>query len=126
MSSLVKLMLEMKAKEKEDRIVKAACDALRALLILGGAGWESELLDSVAAIAALSGDVSSVASMGEMEDALNRLEAEGLIRSRKGKRADPTGASTIEETLYSLRDFAAAMQVFGADRAVLLLRKGGG
>ncbi|HID17358.1 TPA: hypothetical protein EYP26_03600 [Candidatus Bathyarchaeota archaeon] len=126
MSSLVKVMLEMKARESEDRIAKAACDTLRALLILGGAGWESELLDGVAAIAALSGDISSVASRSEVEDALNRLEVEGLIGSRRGKRADPTGASTIEETLYSLKDFAAAMQVFGADRAVLLLRKGSG
>ncbi|MEM2843179.1 MAG: hypothetical protein QXZ53_04795 [Candidatus Bathyarchaeia archaeon] len=120
----VKIMMKMKSEESKDRVAKTACDILRALLILGGSGWEAELLDSIAAIAVFSGDLSSTASMQEIEEAIDYLKRKGLIDSKRMQRADLTGVSIIEENFYSLKNFIASMQVFGADKAVLRLRRG--
>jgi dihydroorotase-like cyclic amidohydrolase len=123
-NEIVKILMKIKAEESKDRIAKAACDILRALLILGGSSWEAELLDSIAAIAAFSGDLSSAASMQEIEEALSYLKKEGLIDFKRMQRANLTGISIIEENFYSLKNFIASMQVFGADKPVLRLRRG--
>ena len=116
-------MRRMRRGEAGDKGVKVACDVLRTLLVLGGTGWEDELLDGLAALAAVQGDPESAASSREVESAMNLLREKGLVECRKGRRAASMGTSTVKDNLYSLRDYTATMQAFGADRSVLLLRR---
>ena len=118
----MKSMRRMRIEKKKDRPIKVACDILRALLVLGGAGWKEELLESLTAIAAVENDPNSVASQGEVKNSLELLLERDLIDCRRGKRADPSGRSIIEDELYSLKDYTTTLQVFGADKPVLILR----
>lgn len=117
-------MRRMKMEERNDGTKKVACDVLRTLLVLGGAGWKEELQDGLAALTTAQNDLGSLASHSEVESALNVLREEGLIEYRTKKRVDPSGTSTIEDVLYSLRDYISTLQVFGADKPVLILREG--
>ena len=124
MSSLVGSMQKMKAQEEKDRSLKVACDILRTLVVLGGTGWEDEMLDNLAALAAAQSHLELVASSQEVEDAVNLLKEKGLIEYRRGKKADAAGTSIIDENLYALTDYTAALQVFGSDKPVMILRRG--
>ena len=122
MSDLVGIMLKMKKEEVKDSVTKLACNILRALLVLGGSGWKDELDSSLAALISIEGDTESRSSLRDSETAMTLLKEKGLIEDRKGKRADAAGRSTVEDTLYSLKEYTTVMQVFGTDKLVLQLR----
>ena len=122
MSNTVESMRKMKIGETSDRTIKVACDILRTLAVLGGAGWEDELLGGLAALAAAQNNLESIPSHLEEESALNILREKGLIKSKKSKKSDSTGSFIIEDNLYSLEDYTATIQVFGTDKAVMTLR----
>ncbi len=122
MKNLIKSMQEMRIEEKKERSIKVACDILRALLVLGGAGWKEELLESLAAIAALEKDPGSLASQSEVKNSLKILLDRDLVDCRRGKRSDPSGTSIMEDELCSLKDYTTTLQVFGTDKPVLILR----
>ncbi len=124
MTEILEFMRKMKTEEEKDRTVHVACDILRTLLVLGGSGWEGELMDGLAGLAAVRDDLGSVASPRETENALNLLTEKGLVKYSKGERYDAFGTSTVEDKLYTLEDYTATMQIFGADRSVVLLRRG--
>ena len=124
MTKLLESIRKMKMEEEKNRTVHVACDILRTLLVLGGSGWEGELMDGLAGLAAVRDDLGSVASLRETENSLKLLTERGLVKYRKGERYDDFGSSTVEEKLYTLEDYTATMQIFGADRSVVLLRRG--
>ena len=122
MSDLVGIMLKMKEEEVKDSVTKLACDIVRALLVLGGSGWKDELDSSLAALISIEEDTESRSSLRDSESAINLLKEKGWIEDRKGKRADAAGRSTVEDTLYALKEYTTVMQVFGTDKLALQLR----
>ena len=122
MSNSTESIHRLRMEEGNDKILRVACNILRTLLVLGGAGWKNELTEGLTAITAEQNDSGSIASLDEVENALNILGEKDLIDHKKGKRTDPSGTTIIEDNLYSLKDHIATSQVFGADKAVMILR----
>jgi len=111
---------ELLSKEREDDFSKASCDVLRALAILGGRAWHSDLIDTLMGLWSLrTSEMQQTAAIrGHLDDAIGFLNEKEVIVSEKKQRADLSGSS-VEEVLHSSKEYMALLRNFGGDKEVL-------
>lgn len=111
-----KAVREILERESESHVYKAAADILRALVILYGSGWESDLRDVLLGLWSIEG--IGLEEMGELQHAL--LEAEKLLSDAKilkverRMRAD-LGGKPQEEKIYTTGILTTLLRVLASD-----------
>jgi len=111
---------ELLSKEREDELSRASCDVLRALTILGGRAWHSDLIDTLMGLWSIrtSEMQETVSLRRQLDDAIRFLNEKQIIVSEKKQRADLSG-SPVEEMLHSSKEYIGLLRNFGGDREVL-------
>jgi hypothetical protein len=119
-----KTLRELRSREESNLPEKVACDILRALTILGGSSWESELSDTLLELwhQDQSQPVDLSRLQTEIEGALKTLNDRGVITSQRRVKADLSAQAQREEMLYSALSYSLLISVFGSDRQVLKYR----
>jgi len=124
MEKTEKILRELRSREESDLPSKVACDILRALTILGGSSWESELSDTLLELwhqnQPQAADLSR--SQAEIEGALETLNDCDVITSQRRIKADLSAQAQREEMLYRALNYSSLISVFGSDRQVLKYR----
>jgi hypothetical protein len=119
-----KILRELRSHEESNLPSKVACDILRALTILGGSSWESELSDTLLEL--WHQDQSQAIDLNqlqaEIEGALKTLNDCGIITSQRRMKADLSTQAQREEMLCSALSYSSLINVFGSDRQVLKYR----
>jgi len=115
-----KTIKELLPKERDDDFSRASCDVLRALTILGGRAWHSDLIDTLMGLWSIrTSEMQQTTSIrGHLDDAIRFLNEKQIIISEKKQRADLSG-SPVEELLHSSKDYFGLLRNFGGDREVL-------
>lgn len=121
MSTLIeKEIREILEQENRDRVNKAAADLLRALLLLYGSAWESELGDMLMSIWSIRG--LSLDQVGELQsvlrDAEEMLSEKGIIKVELRYRGDLGESEPTMERLYSTSHLYVLMKALSGDRDV--------
>jgi hypothetical protein len=108
---------ELLAKEKMDRISSVSVDILRALVILHGSAWQSDLVDTLSGLWRLKG-----LGMNDMIDlvhsipeALKKVEELGLVESEQRPRGDLSSVETVEDKLYSTKGLWPINSILSSD-----------
>lgn len=108
---------ELLAKEKMDRISSVSVDILRALVILHGSAWQSDLVDTLSGLWRLKG-----LGMNDMLDlvhsipeALKKVEELGLVESEQRPRGDLSSVETVEDKLYSTKGLWPINSILSSD-----------
>lgn len=108
------------AKEKRDRISSISVDILRALVILHGSAWQSDLVDTLSGLWRLKG-----LSMSDMVDlvhsvpeALKKVEELGLIESEQRPRGDLSRLEPVEDKLYSAKGLWPFNSILSTDTLI--------
>ena len=113
---LEKTVREILEKEGESPVYKAAADILRALLILYGSGWESDLRDVLLGLWSIEG--VGLEKMGELQHALPEAEKllsdAGIIKVERRMRADLSGKPQ-EEKIYTTGILTTLLRVLASD-----------
>ena len=116
---------DLKEKEKTDILYRACCDILRALTILHGSAWQSDLIPTLEEIWGLQDltldDVDNLRR--KLDDALKMLNERGIVSSEKRVKASLSSSRSREEMFHYTRSFFALIQEFGSDRYVMKYRK---
>ncbi len=120
LSTMDQTIRELLSRESEDEFARASCDVLRALTILGGRAWHSDLIDTLMGLWSIrTSEMQQTASIrGHLDDAIRFLNEKQIIISEKKQRADLSG-SPVEELLHSSKDYFGLLRNFGGDREVL-------
>ena len=108
------------SREREDEFARASCDVLRALAILGGRAWHSDLNDTLMGLWSIrTSEMQQTTSLRRhLDDAIRFLNEKQIIVSEKKQRADLSG-SPVEELLHSSKEYIGLLRNFGGDREVL-------
>ena len=108
---------ELLAKEKMDRISSVSVDILRALVILHGSAWQSDLVDTLSGLWRLKG-----LGMNDMIDlvhsipeALKKVEELGLVESEQRPRGDLSSVEQVEDKLYSTKGLWPINSILSSD-----------
>ena len=111
---------ELLAKEKQDRISSISVDILRALVILHGSAWQSDLVDTLSGLWRLKG-----LNMNDMIDlvrsvpeALRKVEESGLIESEQRSRGDLSRLEPVEDKLYSAKGLWPLNSILSSDQLI--------
>jgi len=114
------MIKELLSREREDEFSRASCDVLRALTILGGRAWHSDLVDTLMGLWSIrASEIEQTVSLrGHLDDAIRFLNEKHVIVSEKKQRADLSG-SPVEELLHSSKEYIGLLRNFGGDREVL-------
>ncbi|MCD6312701.1 MAG: hypothetical protein J7L79_02675 [Thaumarchaeota archaeon] len=96
---------------------KAAVDLLKALLLMYGSAWESELKDMLMTIWSVRGlDLEEMGRMQKaVEEAEEMLQKAGLITVEEKERGDLGRREPIKEKLYELQNLFQVMKLLGGD-----------
>lgn len=115
---------EVLGSEGRGIVERAAADILRALLLLYGSAWESDLMDTLTCLWGIRG--MSLEEMGEATSALpaaEKLLAErGLIRVETRYKADLGKSEASLEKFISTDYLYALMRMFSGDPDLNKLR----
>ena len=107
-------------KEREDHVLSVAADVLRALVILHGAAWKSDLMDTLTGLWSIRG--LNLDDMIRRErlipEALKELSESGLVRSEERFRSDLSRREPIKDELHSVRNLGALIRIFAADSLI--------
>ncbi|MEM2111167.1 MAG: hypothetical protein QXX08_04740 [Candidatus Bathyarchaeia archaeon] len=121
----VEKIYELIKKEKEDSVSSVACDVLRAMVILHGSAWQSDLQDTLTGLWSLS--FLTLDRMIDKEslvpEALKQLNVLGLIQSEKKLRSDLSRQEPVEDELHSVKNLRALIVIFGSDHLVEKYRR---
>jgi len=111
---------EILKQEDQGRVNKAAADLLRALLLLYGSAWESELRDMLMSMWSIRG--LSLDQVGELQsvlrDAEKMLSEKGIIKVELRYRGDLGESEPTMERLYSTSHLYILMKALSGDRDV--------
>jgi len=105
----------LSAEGKED-LSRQMLDVLRVLVVYSGNSWKSELVQELPLLRAFRGE-PRVAG-GRIEEALGRLEKEGLVRVERRVRADMGASGGVEDELITLLDLSATRSAMAKDRVL--------
>lgn len=111
---------EIVKNPKKDPILSVAADVLRALVVLQGSAWQSDLLEVLNDLWYLE-DTELDSRSGEDEylsDALRRLNEADLVQSEKRQRADLGTPKPSLEELHTAKNLQILVKMFAADRLV--------
>lgn len=111
---------EILVKENSGPEFMVAVDIMRAMVILYGAGWESDVLDVVSGLWTVKN--LSMDKMGELhakfQDGVKILEKAGIITVEVSPRAYLEEAKPVEEKLYRTHDLTTLMRLLASDRYI--------
>jgi len=116
---------EIVNKEKEDEIYSLSCDILRALVILYGSAWHSELLFTLNELWSLKGiDLDKRIEKEKMLDkALKLLSSKGIVNYEKRKRAYLERTEALEENFYFVKRITSLIKFFAGDEIISKYRR---
>ena len=108
-----KKIRDLLQRQEESKADKAAIDLLKALLLMYGSAWESELKDMLMMIWSMRG--LGLDEIGEMKAALNEaekiLQEAGLITIEEKARGDLGKSEPITEKLYTAKHLFLLMRL---------------
>ena len=108
-----KKIRDLLQRQEESKTDKAAIDLLKALLLMYGSAWESELKDMLMMIWSIRG--LGLDEIGEMQAALNEaekmLQEAGLITIEEKSRGDLGKSEPITEKLYTTKHLFLLMRL---------------
>ncbi|RLG98591.1 hypothetical protein DRO28_02400 [Candidatus Bathyarchaeota archaeon] len=119
------IIKDLKEKEKTEPIYMTCCDVLRALTILHGSAWQSDLtltLEEIWGLKNLTLD-QTYELRDKLDEAIKLLNERGLILSGKRVRANLSSSKPTEEDFHQIKDFFTLIREFGSDRYVLRYRR---
>ena len=107
-------------KKEDDIVYRAAIDILKALYILYGSAWESELKDVLRGLWSIRG--LDLSEMWEIEkvipkaaEILNKLN---VIKVEEKLRADLGKSKPIKERFYEVNKLTVLLRIFSSDREI--------
>ncbi|MEM2876226.1 MAG: hypothetical protein QXL67_04675 [Candidatus Bathyarchaeia archaeon] len=116
---------DLKSRESTDILYKVCCDVLRALMILHGSAWQSDLTFTLEGLWSLRdltlGEVNDL--RGRLDDALNLLNERGIVSSEKRVRASLSPPYSEEEMFHYTESLFTLIREFGSNGSVLKYRK---
>jgi hypothetical protein len=116
-------MIDSRAREHSSELSRIVCDVLRAMTILGGNAWESDLHDTLREVWGLREEEDKTGS-ALLTKALELLQENGILKVEKRVRGDLSLTEPIEEYFYRVEEWLRLLQLFGSDREVMLSRRG--
>lgn len=119
--SSVDLLRELKSREHSDDLSRTSCDILRAMTILSGSAWESDLHDSLRMIWSLRQEEERLGA-AVMAKALRFLQDKQILKVEKRNRGELTSGKAAEEAFYQVGEWIALLRIFGGDKEVVLSR----
>jgi hypothetical protein len=119
--STTDLLRELKARERSDDLSRMLCDVLRAMAVLGGSAWESDLHDSLRMIWSQRQEEDKLGG-SLLPKALEFLQEKQILRVEKRARGELATEKATDETFYRVGDWLAVLRVFGGDKEVVLSR----
>jgi len=125
MESSAEVIRELKEKEETGVLWKTCCDILRAVTILHGSAWDSDLegiLTELWYMKELGADRIEVFRK-KIKDALKFLNEKGVVTSQKKLRADLSKPYATEENMHTAKDFVTLLREFGGDKDVIRYRR---
>lgn len=125
MENSTEMIRELKEKEETDILRKTCCDILRAVTILHGSAWDSDLegtLNELWFMKELGADQIEVLQK-KIKDALKILNEKGIVTSQNRLRADLSKPYPTEENMHTAKDFVTLLREFGGDKDVIRYRR---
>jgi hypothetical protein len=119
--STVDLLGKLKAEERSDELSRMMCDVLRAMTVLGGSAWESDLHDTLWMIWSQRQEDDKLATP-MLSRALEFLREKEILRVEKRARGDLSKEKPVEEEFYRVGDWFTILRIFGGDKEVVLSR----
>lgn len=119
--SAVHLLRDLKARERSDDLSRMSCDILRAMTVLGGSAWESDLHDGLRLIWSLRQEEDRLETT-LLAKALESLQDKQILRVEKRIRGDLTSGKATEEAFYRVGEWLTLLRIFGGDKEVVLSR----
>jgi hypothetical protein len=116
---------EVLKKEKEDHVCSVAADVLRALVILHGSAWQSDLMDTLSGLWSIKGlDLNGMIGREDLvPKAIKMLNELGLIQSEKRLRADLSRQEPVKDELHSAKSLGTLIRVFATDSLIERYRR---
>ena len=107
-------------ERRDDPVYRAAVDILKALYILYGSAWESELKDTLMGLWSIRGlSLSEVGKIeGRIPEAAEALKELGVIKVEERFRADLGRSEPIKERFYEINNLTALLRVFSSDQEI--------
>jgi hypothetical protein len=120
--STVDLLRKLKADERSDNLSRMQCDVLRAMTVLGGSAWESDLHDTLSMIWSLREEDDKLATP-MLSKALEFLREKGILGVEKRAKGDLSTEKPAQEAFYRVGDWLTVLRIFGGDKEVVLSRR---
>ena len=106
--------------KSEDPVHKVAVDILKALYILYGSAWESELKDVLRGLWSIRG--LSLSEVWEAEklipNAAEALSKLNIIKVEERLRADLGRSKPLKENLYEINNLTILLRIFSSDQEI--------
>lgn len=114
----------IKKEEEKDVFHKVCSDILRALTILYGSAWQSDLESVLLALWQLRNiELDKLPEFEKnIEKAIKYLNEEGIIKSQEKMKGDLSGGP-IRETFHTVQNISYLLMVYSGDKEVLNYRK---
>jgi len=119
--STIDLLRKLKAGEPSDDLSRMLCDVLRAMTVLGGSAWESDLHDTLRMIWSLRQEEDKLAAV-MFSKALEFLQEKKVLRVERRAKGDLSREKATEEGFYRVGDWLTILRIFGGDKEVVLSR----
>ncbi|HDJ66801.1 MAG TPA: hypothetical protein ENF33_03740 [Nitrososphaeria archaeon] len=107
-------------KKGDDIVYRAAIDILKALYILYGSAWESELKDVLRGLWSIRG--LDLSEMWEIEKVIPKaaeiLNELNVIKVEEKLRADLGKSKPIKERFYEVNKLTVLLRIFSSDREI--------
>ena len=120
MNKGIEEIVEDLVEKGDDPVYGAAVDILKALYILYGSAWESELKDTLMGLWGIRG--LSLSEMEEVEKLIPKaaevLDKLGVIKVEDRFRADLGKPKPVKERFYEVSSLAALLRAFSSDREI--------
>ncbi len=114
----------IKKEEEKDIFHKVCSDILRALTILYGSAWQSDLESVLLTLWQLRNiELDKIPEFEKnIEKAIKYLNEEGIIKSQERMKGDLSG-KPIKEVFHTISNISFLLIVYGGDKEVLNYRK---
>ena len=114
----------IKKEEEKDIFHKVCSDILRALTILYGSAWQSDLESVLLALWQLRNiELDKIPEFEKnIEKAIKYLNEERIIKSQEKMKGDLSG-KPIKEVFHTISNISHLLIVYGGDKEVLNYRK---
>ena len=120
MNKSVEEIIKDLIKKGDDPVYRAAVDILKALYILYGSAWESELKDTLRGLWSIRG--LSLSEIWEIEKMISKaaevLNELSVIKVEEKFRADLGRSKPIKERFYEVNNLTVLLRAFSSDREI--------